>query len=82
MDSLQLFTRETKAISTARRSLLVIESIPGIRYNEIVEVLLGTGETRIGQVIEVGKETTVVQVFGGVSEVDLLNSKVNTRVRP
>ena len=76
MDSLQLFTRQTKAISTARRSLLVIESIPGIRYNEIVDVQLGTGETRIGQVIEVGKETTVVQVFGGVSEVDLLNSKV------
>ena len=76
MDSLQLFTRQTKAISTARRSLLVIESIPGIRYNEIVDVQLGTGETRIGQVIEVGKETTVVQVFGGVSEVDLLNSRV------
>ncbi len=76
MDSLQLFTRQTKAISTARRSLLVIESIPGVRYNEIVDVQLGTGEIRIGQVIEVGKETTVVQVFGGVSEVDLLNSRV------
>ncbi|HNT57265.1 MAG TPA: V-type ATP synthase subunit B [Syntrophales bacterium] len=76
MEARQLFTRETKAISTARRSLLVIESIPGIRYNEIVEVQLGTGETRVGQVIEVGKITTVVQVFGGVSEVDLLNSRV------
>jgi len=76
MDSVQLFTRQTKAISIAHRSLLIIESIPGIRYNEIVEVQLGTGETRTGQVIEVGKETTVVQVFGGVSEVDLLNSKV------
>jgi len=76
MESLQLFTRETKAISTARRSLLIIESIPGIRYNEIVEVQLGSGELRTGQVIEVGKKTTVVQVFGGVSEVDLLRSKV------
>lgn len=76
MESLQLFTRETKAISTARRSLLIIESIPGIRYNEIVDVQLGTGEKRSGQVIEVGKKMTVVQVFGGVSEVDLLKSKV------
>lgn len=76
MGSLQLYTRETKAISTARRSLLIIESIPGIRYNEIVDVRLGTGELRSGQVIEVGKEMTVVQVFGGVSEVDLLRSKV------
>ncbi len=72
----QLFTRETKAISTARRSLLIIESIPGIKYNEIVDVKLGTGEVRAGQVIEVGKVQTVVQVFGGVSEVDLLESRV------
>ncbi|MBN1829088.1 MAG: V-type ATP synthase subunit B [Deltaproteobacteria bacterium] len=78
-ESLQLFTRETKAISSARRSLLIIESIPGVRYNEIVEVRLGTGETRAGQVIEVGKVTTVVQVFGGVSEVDLLKSRVRYR---
>ena len=76
MEALQLFTRQTKAIAVARRSLLVIESIPGIRYSEIVDVELGTGEFRTGQVIEVGKVTTVVQVFGGVSEVDLLNSKV------
>ncbi|MFY9399144.1 MAG: V-type ATP synthase subunit B [Desulfomonilia bacterium] len=76
MEAMQLFSRQTKAISTARRSLLIIESIPGIRYNEIVDVELGTGEVRSGQVIEAGKNTTVVQVFGGVSEVDLLHSKV------
>ena len=76
MESTQLFIRETKAISTARRSLLIIESIPGIRFNEIVDVQLGTGEKRSGQVIEVGRKMTVVQVFGGVSEVDLLKSRV------
>jgi V/A-type H+-transporting ATPase subunit B len=72
----QLFARETRAIATARRSLLFVESIPGIRYNEIVEVQLGTGEARSGQVIEMSKKMTVIQVFGGVSEVDLLNSRV------
>jgi V/A-type H+-transporting ATPase subunit B len=76
MEPLQLFARETKAIAMARRSLLFVESIPGIRYNEIVDVQLGTGEVRSGQVIEVSKKMTVVQVFGGVSEVDLLKSKV------
>jgi len=76
MEARQLFIRETKAISTARRSLLMIESIPGIRFNEIVDVRLGTGEKRSGQVIEVGKNMTVVQVYGGVSEVDLLDSRV------
>jgi V/A-type H+-transporting ATPase subunit B len=75
-EPLQLFARETKAITMARRSLLFVESIPGIRYNEIVDVQLGTGEVRSGQVIEVSKKMTVVQVFGGVSEVDLLKSRV------
>jgi V/A-type H+-transporting ATPase subunit B len=76
MEPLQLFARETKAITTARRSLLFVEGIPGIRYNEIVEVQLGTGEVRSGLVIEMGKKMTVIQVFGGVSEVDLLKSRV------
>jgi V/A-type H+-transporting ATPase subunit B len=76
MEPLQLFARETRAIAMARRSLLFVESIPGIRYNEIVDVQLGTGEVRSGQVIEVSKKMTVVQVFGGVSEVDLLKSRV------
>jgi V/A-type H+-transporting ATPase subunit B len=76
MEPLQLLARETKAIATARRALLFVESIPGIRYNEIVDVQLGTGEVRSGQVIEVSKKMTVVQVFGGVSEVDLLKSRV------
>jgi V/A-type H+-transporting ATPase subunit B len=76
MEPLQLFVRETKAITTARRSLVFVESIPGIRYNEIVEVQLGTGEVRSGQVIEMSKKMTVIQVFGGVSEVDLLKSRV------
>jgi V/A-type H+-transporting ATPase subunit B len=76
MEPLQLFARETKAIATARRALLFVESIPGIRYNEIVDVQLGTGEVRSGQVIEMSKKMTVVQVFGGVSEVDLLKSRV------
>jgi V/A-type H+-transporting ATPase subunit B len=76
MEPLQLFAKETKAIAMARRSLLFVESIPGIRYNEIVDVQLGTGEVRSGQVIEMSKKMTVVQVFGGVSEVDLLKSRV------
>jgi len=60
----------------AQGSLLIAEPIPGIKYGEVVEITLSSGETRLGQVIDVGREAAVIQVFGGVSDVDLKGCKV------
>ncbi|MEE9520849.1 MAG: V-type ATP synthase subunit B [Dehalococcoidales bacterium] len=76
MTSSSLYVKETKAISRTKGSLLVAESIPDIKFGEIVDVLLSNGEVKRGQAIDISKEVTIVQVFGGVSEVDLLDSKV------
>jgi len=79
MDGSSLYVKETKAINRAKGSLLIAESIPGIKYGEIVDVRLANGEIRRGQAIDISKEATVVQVFGGVSEVDLLGSTVRCK---
>lgn len=71
-----LFIKETSKLASARGSLLFVKSMPGIKYGEIVDVELETGERRLGQVIDVSKEVTVIQVFGGVSEVNLAASRV------
>ena len=76
MTSSSLYVKETKAIRRTKGSLLVAESIPDIKFGEIVDVLLSNGEVKRGQAIDISKEVTIVQVFGGVSEVDLLDSKV------
>ncbi len=73
---LSLLIRESKNIKGAKGSLLLMETIPGVKYGEIVEVETGSGEVRYGQVIDVSREVTTIQVFGGVSEVDLKRSKV------
>ena len=73
---LTLLVKESKNIMGAKGSLLLMESIPGVKYGEIVEVETSSGELRYGQVIDVSKEVTIIQVFGGVSEVDLKESKV------
>jgi len=73
---LTLLVRENRKIRGARGSLLLMETIPGVKYGEIVEVETSSGEVRYGQVIDVSREVTVIQVFGGVSEVDLRRSKV------
>ena len=74
-----LSVRETKAISRAKGSLLIAERIPGVQFGEIVDVWLANGEVKRGQAIDISGESTVVQVFGGVSEVDLSGSKLRCK---
>ena len=74
-----LYVKETKAISRTKGSLLVAESIPGVQFNEMVDVRLASGEIRRGQAIDISKEVTIIQVFGGVSEVDLVASRVRCK---
>ncbi|MFC1934061.1 V-type ATP synthase subunit B [Chloroflexota bacterium] len=74
-----LYVRESRAISRAKGSLLLVESIPGIKFGEIVDVQLSNGEVKRGQAIDISKKATVIQVFGGVSEVDLVESNVRCK---
>jgi len=74
-----LYVKETKAISRTKGSLLVAESIPGVQFNEMVDVRLASGEIKRGQAIDISKEATIIQVFGGVSEVDLVSSRVRCK---
>jgi len=79
MDVSGLYVREGRAISRAKGALLIAEAIPGTQYNEIVDVELSSGEIRSGQAIDISEEATVVQVFGGVSEIDLKGAKVRCK---
>ena len=74
-----LYIKEGKAINKAKGALIIAESIPGIKFNEIVDVQLSSGQIKSGQAIDISDEATVVQVFGGVSEVDLLGSKIRCK---
>ncbi|RLG84695.1 MAG: V-type ATP synthase subunit B, partial [Thermoprotei archaeon] len=60
--------KQTRNVMAARGALLFVKSVPGIRYGEIVEIDLG-GEVRHGQVIDVSRDVTIVQVFGGTSSI-------------
>jgi V/A-type H+-transporting ATPase subunit B len=66
-----LSVKEVRKALSAKGSLLFVEAIPGIQYNEVVEVDFSSGETRLGQVIDVSKDVAVIQVFGGVGEIDV-----------
>lgn len=79
MPSSSLAIRESPRLLKAQGSLLIAEPMKGVSYGEVVEVVLGSGETRLGQVIDVSRDATIIQVFGGVSDIDLKISKVRYR---
>jgi V/A-type H+-transporting ATPase subunit B len=79
MDFSSLYIKEGRAISKAKGSLLIAESIPGIKFNEMVDVQLGNGEVKSGQAIDISEEAAIIEVFGGVSEVDLIGSRIRCK---
>jgi len=79
LEKYSLFIRESPRLLKAQGSLLIAEPMAGVSYGEVVEVVLGSGETRLGQVIDVSRDATVIQVFGGVSDIDLKKSTVRYR---
>ena len=56
-------------------SLVILENIKNPKFAEIVEVSLGDGEHRSGQVLEVSGNKAVVQIFEGTAGID------NTKTR-
>lgn len=54
---------EYKTISGVQGPLVILENVKTPRYAEIVNVTLGDGESRVGQVLEVAGNKAVVQVY-------------------
>jgi len=72
----EMYVKEVRKATRARGSLLFVESLPGVRYGEVVEITLESSEVRLGQVIDVSKDVAVIQVFGGVSEINTKAARV------
>ncbi|MEO0101009.1 MAG: V-type ATP synthase subunit B [candidate division WOR-3 bacterium] len=65
-----------RKISQIQGPLLLAEGVEGVKYLELVEILLPTGEKRQGQVLEVDKDKALVQVFEGTQGLELAQSKI------
>uniref|UniRef100_A0A6N2LME4 Vacuolar proton pump subunit B n=1 Tax=Salix viminalis TaxID=40686 RepID=A0A6N2LME4_SALVM len=61
---------EYRTVSGVAGPLVILEKVKGPKYQEIVNIRLGDGSTRRGQVLEVDGEKAVVQVFEGTSGID------------
>lgn len=61
---------EYRTVGGVSGPLVVVESVKKPKFSEIVEVRLGDGTVRKGQVLEVDGNRAVVQVFEGTSGID------------
>jgi V/A-type H+-transporting ATPase subunit B len=54
-----------KGVKEVRGSLLFVEGVKNVAYDEIVKIRSPDGIDRMGRVLDVSKNTAVIQVFGG-----------------
>jgi len=68
--------KEYLTVSNIAGPLLLVEETEGVKYDEIAEVKLATGEVRRGKVLEVSGDKALIQIFEGSTGLDVRQSKV------
>ncbi|MCC6054779.1 MAG: V-type ATP synthase subunit B [Thermosphaera sp.] len=74
----KLYARITRQVYSARGSLVFVKTLPGVSYGELVELDV-EGEVRFGQVVDVSRDVTIIQIFG--SSLGITPGKTAIRVR-
>ncbi|MCZ0701973.1 V/A-type H+-transporting ATPase subunit B [Natronobacillus azotifigens] len=74
--------KEYKTVSEVVGPLMAVEQVEGVKFDELVEVQMQTGEIRLGQVLEVDKDKAMVQIFEGPSGINIKDTKVRFRGKP
>jgi V/A-type H+-transporting ATPase subunit B len=65
-----------KKVTEISGPLMLIKGVEGVKYLELVEIIVGGEERRFGQVLEVYEDQALVQVFEGTRGIDLSATKV------
>lgn len=68
--------KEYKTIREVAGPLMLVEHVEGVKYDELVEIQIQTGEVRRGRVLEVNGDKALVQLFEGSQGININESKV------
>ena len=67
--------KEYKTIKEVAGPLLIVEGVAGVKYEELVDVVLPDQSIRRGRVLEVTTDRAVVQMFEDTRGISLKDSK-------
>ncbi|PKL38500.1 MAG: V-type ATP synthase subunit B [Spirochaetae bacterium HGW-Spirochaetae-1] len=73
--------REYKTIKNIVGPLILVDDVRRVKNEELVEIILPTGEKRRGKVIELEYDTALVQVFEGTSGIDVPETGISFQGR-
>jgi len=68
--------KEYNTIREVAGPLMLVGEVEGVKYEELVEIELPSGEIRNGRVLEVNRDLALIQLFEGVIGVNVFNTKV------
>ena len=68
--------KEYQTVKEVAGPLMLVDQVADVKYNELVEIRLGNGELRRGQVLEANGNQALVQLFEGSTGINLQQSKV------
>ncbi len=74
--------KDYKSVTEVVGPLMVVEGVEGVKYEELVEIQLQTGEKRRGRVIEIENDKAMVQIFEGSTGINLRDTTVRFLGRP
>ena len=63
-------------------SLITLEGVQGVTYDELAEITLGSGERRYGRVIRIDGDRVVLQVLEGTEGIDMEHVNTHFTGRP
>lgn len=67
--------REYKSICELSGPLMLVKNAENVALNEMVEIVDNSGNTRYGKVLEAGRESSLVQLFGNSRGIDIHSSR-------
>lgn len=68
--------KEYRTIREVFGPLMMVENVEGVKFNELGEIVLKNGEKRLCQVLEVGSNHALVQLFESGAGINLSTSRV------
>jgi len=74
--------KEYQTVTKVYGPLMLVEGVEDAKYGHIVDIELGDGSTRHGQILQVENDKVLVQVFEGTEGVDVDSSSVRFIGKP
>ena len=62
--------------------LVALEHVENASYDEVAEIRLNDGTTRLGRIVEISEDKAILQVFEGTKGLSLVNTTTSFQGKP